>query len=244
MPRNRATTQQTIDALLESERDALPLAKLFVQHRDSKGRALPGPLSWFVAAHHLRALLQYLLFHAVAAVHPFNAARDSRIWARALGFSESKSARAAVSRNWQWLEHHRLIKRGRAGRLSNVTLLYDDGSGRSYKHPHDRGDRYLQLPYEFWHEGWDRKLDLASIAVLLVGLNEPPGEFRLVQDRVPDWYGISTSTFHKGVQGLVRADLLHRHHEDEPRPLAPDGYVKVNVYKLRGPFEQHEGQDE
>ncbi len=242
MSSKRATNQETIEALLErSGREALPLAKLFVQHRDPQGNALPGPLSWFVRNHHHRALLQYLLLHAIAAGGDYSVAQNAKIWVRALRLKQGKNARAAVSRNWRWLAERKLIQRGRSGRQSKLTLLYDDGSGDPYQHPAERKDRYLQLPYAFWREEWDRQLDLPSLAVLLIALNEPP-EFKLVQERVPDWYGISISTFQKGVQGLVRADLLQRHWEEEPRPLAPDGYVRVNVYRLLGAFQRQEGE--
>src|SRR5258706_3653435 len=111
MSSKRATPEQTIEALLKSERNTLPLSKLFVQHRDEDDRGCPGPLSKFVRAHHRQALLQYLLLHAHVAAGPdFSTARDSRIWARALGIP-----REAVSRNWRWLEERKLIERSRAG---------------------------------------------------------------------------------------------------------------------------------
>jgi len=140
-----ATPQQTIDALLDlSKRDHLPLARTFVQQRSADGKPRPGPLAEFVGAHHERALQQYLLVHAVASAESeagaWSVARDSRVWARALGLPErSRSAREAISKNWAWLEERKLIARGRRARLSDVRLLYDDGSGQPYEHPVDRG---------------------------------------------------------------------------------------------------------
>jgi hypothetical protein len=238
MARKRATQQSTIEALLDaSGRSHLPLAHLFVQHRDKNDRGIPGPLAEFVGAHHDRALHQYLLTHAAASGGDWGITYESPVWARALGLSEKRpSSRNAISRNWAWLQRRRLIRRSRSGRLSKITLLYDDGSGRRYAHPTDREDQYLQLPYAFWREEWHRRLDLAAIAVLLIALSLRPGEFRLTQERVPGWYGLSASTFQKGVQTLVREDLLKRWHVEEERPLLPDGFTRVNVYELQGAF--------
>lgn len=197
----------------------------------------PGPLAEFVRAHHDRALHQYLLAHAAASGGDWGIAYESPIWARALGLSDKHvSSRNAISRNWAWLERRRLISRERSGRLAKVTLLYDDGSGEPYEHPTDRDDQYLQLPYAFWREEWYRRLDLPAIAVLLIALSLRPGQFRLAQERVPTWYGISASSFQKGVQTLVGHDLLHRSHIEEEAPLLPHGFTRVNLYELQGPF--------
>ena len=71
---------------------------------------------------------------------------------------------------------------------------------------------------------------------MLIGRSLGPGRFRLAQERVQDWYGISASSFQKGVQTLVRADLLTRTHVEEEAPLLPQGYTRVNLYELQGPF--------
>lgn len=238
--RNRAGQGDTIDALLDpSGRNHLPLANSFVQHRDTQDRGIPGPLSSFVSAHFERGLQQYLLLHAAASGGDFDVARDSRVWARALGLQwEADSARNGVSRTWAWLEDRKLIARSRAGRLSKITLLYDDGSGNAYEHPNDQGERYLRLSYAYWRDGWHRKLGLAELAVLLIALSFPKDEFRLVQERVPEWYGVSTSTFQKGVQELVRMDLLKRWHEVKPAPLAPEGFTRINVFETQPPFDR------
>ena len=239
MAANQATSQTTIEALLEnSQRDHLPLAHLFVQHRDGDDRGIPGPLFWFVRAHHERGLHQYLLAHAGASGGAWDIAYDSRVWARALGLSANHpSSRNAVSRNWAWLERHSLITRRRIGRISQVTLLYDDASGRKYIHPNDRDDRYLTLPYAFWRDHWHRQLDLASLAVLLIARSLPK-TFSLPMERVPDWYGVSTSTFQSGVKTLKRHGLLKAWFELEPRPLLPEGFTRVNRYELQGAFAQ------
>jgi hypothetical protein len=238
MALKRATQQSTIEALLDaSKRDHLPLANLFVQHRDAKGKGIAGPLADFVGAHHDRALHQYLLAHAAASGGAWDIAYESPVWARSLGLSDRHASSAnAISRNWAWLERRQLISRSRSGRLAKITLLYDDGSGDPYRHPSKRKDQYLRLPYAFWREEWYRRLDLPAIAVLLIGLSLRPGQFRLPQERVYRWYGISTSTFQKGVQTLVRAELLRRIHIQEEAPLLAQGFTRVNLYELRRPF--------
>jgi hypothetical protein len=237
---NRATQKQTIEALLEnSKRDSLPLAHLFVQHRTEDDRGTAGPLASFVSAHHQRALELYLLAHAAASGGDFDVAYDSRVWARVLGLSEARaSSRNAISRIWAWLERRRLIERSRTGRLARITLLSDDASGDPYQHPFDQDRAYLSLPYTYWLDDWFRQLDLAATTVLLIALASRPGPFRLAQERIPHWYGVSVSTWQAGVQTLVRLDLLKRWHEQETRPLAPLGQSRVNVYQLIGAFER------
>lgn len=243
MPAKKATQQTTIEALLDnSSRDILPLAHTFVQHRDAEDRGIPGPLSWFVEAHHERGMQQYLLAHAVASGGEWDVAYDSRVWARALGLSdEHSSSRNAVSRVWRWLERHSLIERSRKGRLSKITLLYDDGSGRPYAHPADMGDRYLTVPYAYWRDEWYRKLDLSALAVLLIARSLPK-TFPLPMERVPDWYGVSTSTFQKGARTLRKHGLLKHWYVQEPRPLAPEGFTRVNYYELQKPFSRPGGR--
>jgi hypothetical protein len=235
----RATTQETIEALLEaSRRDVLPLSYRFLQHRDRQDRGIPGPLSAFVKAHNHRGLHQYLLAHAAASAGGFEVTRDSRVWARALGLAEDKeSSRAAVSKGWAWLERLKLIRRKRRGRLSQITLLRDDGSGRPYLHPFDEQPRqgYVALPYDFWRERWHQKLDLPSTAVLLIGMSLGRN-FILPQSHVRQWYGISAATLSKGITGLRRHDLIAVTRTPEPAPLAPDGFRYVYRYTVQKPF--------
>ncbi len=96
----------------------------------------------------------------------------------------------------------------------------------------------MQVPYDFWREEWHRALDLAAIAVLLIGLHEKPGWFELVAERVPEWYGISVSSFNKGFQTLRGHDLMKRKRDQVAAPLAPLGYTFKYSYRLAGPFER------
>ena len=236
---DRANTQQTIEALLQaSKRDLLPLSYRFVQHRTNEDKGVAGPLAAFVGSHNLRGLHQYLLAHAAASGGDFEVTRDSRVWARALALDEEKaSSRAAVSKGWSWLEQKKLIRRGRRGRLSQITLLNDDGSGAQYRHPADLNQPYLALPYAFWRHGWHERLDLAATAVLLIGMTLRPG-FILPQSHVKEWYGISPTTLSKGINGLRKADLLAVKRDTEIAPLAPQGFRFVYHYTVLKPFDR------
>jgi hypothetical protein len=233
-----ATSQQTIEALLElSDRDAVPLERTFVQQRDEHRGAVPGPLSAFVRYRRFATLQQYLLLHAIASGGAFDVARDSRIWARAMDMDPRRpSARAAISKNWAWLEEQRLIRRARRGRLVSVTLLRDDGSGRPYEgHPWQRRAPYLKLPYAYWRSEWHRRLDLASTAVLLIALSLDNG-FLLPGDHVQSWYGISSATLTKGLRGLRTQGLITVKRDRRISPLAPEGYTWEHRYTLAPPF--------
>lgn len=235
----RATQQETVEALLEaSGRNVLPLSYRFIQHRDDRDKGIPGPLAAFVTAHNFRGLHQYLLAHAAASGGDFEVTHDSRVWARALGMAEDREAsRAAVSKGWAWLERAKLIRRKRRGRLAQITLLSDDGSGRPYRHPYDEKPRqtYIALPYAFWRKEWDRKLDLPSLAVLLIGMSLGR-DFILPQSHVQRWYGISAATLSKGLAGLRKDDLIALKRTPEPAPLAPEGFRFVYRYTMRDPF--------
>lgn len=233
-----ATSQQTVEALLElSDRDALPLERTFVQQRGEHGEVVPGPLSAFVCTRRFTTLQQYLLLHSVASGGAFDVARDSRVWARAMDMDPKRaSARAAVSKNWAWLEGQNLIRRERHGRLVSVTLLRDDGSSRPYDgHPWQRRAPYFKLPYAYWRSEWHRRLDLASTAVLLIGLSLGKG-FLLPGDQVQSWYGISAATLTKGLRGLRTHGLLTVKRDRRISPLAPAGYTWEHRYTLAPPF--------
>lgn len=237
-PAPTATSQQTIEKLLQlSGRPHVPLSKSFLQGRGRGGGPIPGPLSAFVTAGHGRALQQYLLVHAAASADPWSVARDSRVWARAMSLDPKRaSSRAAISKNWAWIEGVGLIERGRRGRLSEITLLRDDGSGEPYDdHPAKRREPFFKLPHAFWLDEWHRQLDLAAVAVLLIGLSLNDG-FRLPGDHVQAWYGMSPSTLTKGLSALRRTGLLRVERNQKVAALAPEGHTWEYLYTLQPPF--------
>ncbi len=183
-----------------------------------------------------RTLEQYLLAVALATGHPHDVNRDSRIWARAVGLPENASGRAAVSRNWAFLRNLKLVRVARKKRLASVTLLREDGSGAPYTHPSkDRRPSYLQLPFEYWLDGYHTRLSLAAKTMLLIALSLPD-RFPLPGARAPSWYGISESTAARGFRELREAGLLTVEREEKTAPLAPEGYTLVNFYTLQPPF--------
>lgn len=238
-----AGSQQTIEALLElSKRDHVPLRNSFVQRSPSriKGRAVtpkPGILAEFVAARHDRALEQYLLLHAAASAAPFDVARESQVWARALGLGTASSSRTAISKNWRWLEERRLITRGRKARKSVVTILREDGAGKPYSHPaSDKPPRWFKLPYAYWLGEYHRQLDLPGKSFLLIALSLEDG-FVLPSDQVQRWYGISAQTLTRGQRSLRRADVLDVRRNRKTAPLAPEGFAYEYSYTLKPPFD-------
>jgi hypothetical protein len=148
-----------------------------------------------------------------------------------------ESSRTAISKGWAWLEEAKLIRRERRGRLAQITLLSDDGSGEPYRHPFDRNPRepYIALPYDFWRDGWNEKLDLPALVVLMIGMSLPKG-FILPQGHVQRWYGISPATLSKGIKTLRHLDLLQVNRDAEAAPLAPEGFRYVYRYTVLEPF--------
>jgi len=231
-----ATAHQTVAAILESsKRSSLPLRHSFVQ---KPGRSAgQGPLAEFVRTHNNRGLDQYLLFHAAASAPPYNVARHSKIWARALGLGQSVSSTAAVSKTWAWLIRNGLVAKGRRGRISSPTLLREDGSRKPYKHPSEKSERYFQIPYEFWLDSkrWYQRLDLPAKAVLLIALSLDDG-FVLPAEHAQKWYGVSADTVGRGLRRLVDEGLLKRVRVRKVAPLAPDGFTWESHYTLLPPF--------
>jgi hypothetical protein len=86
----------------------------------------------FLEAHDPRGFEAYLLVHAVASSPPWNCDYPAHTWVRGFGLEESatfRSAKAAVSKIIARLVARRLIARTRAGGLSSLTLLNEDGKG-------------------------------------------------------------------------------------------------------------------
>ncbi len=217
-------------------RDFVPLARAFLQMRRRGGGA--GPLSWFVKARRRRALELYLLAHAVASVEPYDVALPARVWALALGLPDTASSRVFVSSSWTWLEQHGLLRTERDGRLRRVWLLEETGSGAPYAHgsaaKRERLD-YFKLPHAFWLEGWNERLSLPAIAVLLIALSLP-NTFSLPHERAGEWYGLSRDTIRRGVAELRRHELLAMRATWKATPLSPTGAAEDRRYTLTGSF--------
>lgn len=226
-------------ALLASRggrRAFVPIARGFLQRRGAERRGGPGPLSWFVSAHRERALKLYLFAHALASTDPYDVALPARTWADALGLPETPSGRVSISESWSWIERHRLVRTERDGRLRRVWLLDDSGTGEAYAHAGGgaRAD-YFKLPFAYWTEAWDRRLDLPATAVLLIALSLRR-TFILPQRQGGDWYGISRDTVRRGIGGLVKHELLTVRGSWRKAPGSPTGATEDRRYSLTGAF--------
>lgn len=161
------------------------------------------------------------------------------MWARALGLSDYASSETLVSKSWSWLEHQRLIATRRHRRLREVTLLYEDGSGRPYRHPGEQGtaDRghYFKLPYAYWKGNFHNRIGLPGKAVLLIALSLRD-DFILPTERGAHWYGLSRDTMRKGLRDLRLLGLLSMRELRKDAPLSAHGYTLERRYTLREPF--------
>jgi len=244
-----ADQQYTLEHYLKrSKRKALPLALGFLQGKDGE----PGPLKELTRRGRETALDQYLFAHAIASKEQegvFDVRLPASTWARAIGgwfhpeTGEVESAALhAVSRNWKLLRELKLVRTERVGGRVKVFLLADDGSGAPYEHVASgkRGKKlggpgFLQLRYEYWYDGWHKRLSLPGKAMLLVCLYQG-NAFPLPYDKVPVYYGISSATAQRGLRELQEMALLYREKHRRPEPEAPHGFTEVCYYELLPPF--------
>lgn len=246
-PEYVATPQETVDELLGTAGrldGAVPVRTVFLQ-QGSQNRPKPGPLATLVRNGDRRGLDLYLLLKAVASAPPFNSHRGAAVWARALRHTGVSANEQTVSKIWARLERYQLITRGKHGRLADVTLLREDGSGRPYTHPGDKNghrhrieDRYFQLPVAYWldpDEAWCSTLSIPAKAMLLIGLSLPPG-FVLPVEKANPWYGISGDTAQRGLAELARRGVVERTRIPKKAPLAPQGFTFDHHHTLQPPF--------
>ncbi len=184
--------------------------------------------------HRSRALDLYLLAHAVASAPPFDVRFPAAVWARALGVTDQPSAGSMISKQWSWLEKQQLIQSRRVGRLREVTLLKEDGSGNPYSHPGKEGN-YFKLPYAYWRGNFHNRMGLPAKAVLLIALSLRD-EFILPTKQGAVWYGLSRDTVRKGLRTLRLLGVLDMAEVPKKAPLAPLGFALERRYSLRDPF--------
>lgn len=238
------TREDTIDEIVRvsQRKDSFPLRREFLQHTDAARIRSSGPLASLVSAGDQRGLILYLLLVTKVSASPWDAALPSPVWARALGhpLPNSKAARTMVSKTWLRLERHQLVARRRKGRLADVFLLQEDGSGEAYTAPGSDVRSYFRVPLELWTSGpgegrWFAQLSLPEMAVLLIG-RSLGDEFLLPQEKGPQWYGVSPDTIARGTAGLMSRGLLRRDTTFKAAPLSAVGYTEENRYTLLAPF--------
>jgi hypothetical protein len=186
--------------------------------------------------HDERALDLYLLFRALATSDPWDVARDSRVWGRAIGLAtDADGGAAAISKTWARLdETYHLVRRERSGRKARVFALHEDGSGAEYTYP---DKNYFKLPFAYWtaDEAWHHALSFAAKATLLVALSLRPW-FVLPAERAPRWYGVSADTVDRGLRELRNAGLLTRRFTEVENWLSPTGKTTLYQFRLEAPF--------
>lgn len=200
---------ETIAAMMDASKRisrTVAIRNKFVQG-GKKGAPEPGPLAWMVQKHDRQGLDLFLLHRMMASAEPWDAGKDSGVWARALGLAESddKMHGERVSRIFRRLdESYHLVSRDRARGSGRVTSLREDGSGKAYTAP---TQRYFRLPFVYWEEGWHRELEMPGKAVLLIALTLERN-FVVPPTQVRAWYGISDDTWASGASELIKAGLL------------------------------------
>lgn len=200
------------------------IRRTFVQ-RSERGRVEPGPLADLVRRHDERALDLYLLLRVKASAYPWTVHLPAVAWARCLGLPED-SGKAAVSKAWQRLERQALVTRGKSGRLADVGLLLEDGSGMTYEQPDGSSrDPYFRVPFDYWlSQGrYYRRLTLPGKAMLLIALSLRD-DAELPIARVPQWYGLSEDTAGRGLAELSACGLLSTRVAYTAAPLTATGY--------------------
>lgn len=234
-----ADSDSTLQAILQrAKRTSTPVRRSFLQ-TDLK---TPSMLAPFVRNGRGLALELYLLILHTASGGDHGVSFGAAVWARALNIGTGRSAQARVYRNTQWLEEHRLVDIGREGRLTQITVLREDGSGEAYYHPGERQEgqaraegKYLQLPIAFWRDRWHSRLDLPAKAALLIALSLQD-DFYMLQEKGPEWYGISADTLGRGLLTLRNERLLKARRVRKAAPLAPKGFTTNLHYTLQAPF--------
>lgn len=226
--------QETVVGLLgRSQRADLPIRKTFVQQGRGRVRK-PGPLATLVRHHDERALDLYLLVHAVCSGDGFHVTMPAGVWARAIGISDTGSARSTISKAFRRVEDLAVLTRTRDGSRSKATLLDEGGHGDPYDHPGPAKQAYLKVPHAYWNEQWHLKLDLSAKAILLIALSLDD-DFILPIKWAPDWYGISSDTMNRGLVDLRQAGLLDLRLTTKTAP----SHHLVSLRSTTTPFKHH-----
>ncbi|MBL3667475.1 hypothetical protein JL475_16060 [Streptomyces sp. M2CJ-2] len=233
----KATGRDTrAEILRRSIRHNVPLRKTFVQApRGSTSRH--GPLRNFVTGRDLRGLKAYLLIVAACSngTDGWCTKHDSAVWARMMDIDRTATEQAARTGAWRTLcrlQERNLITCTRTGTMIAVTLLREDGSGAPYDRPvgQTEQDLYLQIPSSFWTKGYDEKIDLPALALLLVVLREKNWS-KFPAEKAPDWYGWSADTHERGLKKLLDLGLVERREQYTKAPLAPSGVAMAYQYQ-------------
>ncbi len=234
------TGGETRAALLaRAKRPAVPLRKVFVQQPQS-AESRPGPLAPFVTAGDLRGLRAYLMIVAASSntneQGDWTTELDSLVWARL--FDAHKDAERAAARTAAWRTLGRLKAKGliectrtKGSMKIAVTLLREDGTGQPYTRPGvaDR-DAYLQLPTAFWTKGFDEKVSLPGLAMLLA-ICAARSWAAFPAEWMPGWYGWFADTTLRGLKNLREHGLIEQRERFKKAELTAPGSTLFYEYR-------------
>jgi hypothetical protein len=198
-------------------------------------------LKEFVVNGDLRGLRAYLVIVAGTSQENedgWTTTLDSAVWARLMDIDQTATgpaARTGANKTLNRLEARKLVRcsRARGSTRIAVTLLREDGSGDPYTRPAGTSepDRFLRLPPGFWTGGYDAKMDVPALAMLLAIAREKPWS-RFPAKRMEQWYGWSEDTTLRGTRKLLDLRLIERREAYERTPLSPTGATLVYEYRL------------
>lgn len=244
MPVEQINWRKTVEAILEkSKRQFVPINKSFVQlPKGSEERK--SVLSQFVRNGDARGLKSYLLIAASASCADKHGdwctSLPLQTWARAFGCYQTASSvdtgKTAARRIFSRLRERGLIEEFCSGknREIKIRLLSQDGSGENYERPRKR---FIRLSYDFWRNGYDEKLTLPAVAMLLTVLGEKQ-PCRLPFEQMPEWYGWSADTAERGLQELEDKGIIRKGKYVRETALSPTGYTRGNEYTVLPPFDR------
>lgn len=131
---------------------------------------------------------------------------------------------SSISQMLGTLEAEYLIKRERNARQRTIIVLHEDTSRSEYTQPKGGGpNAYVELPGEFFANGWLNRLSAAATLVTLIALREQrylkhlrtkdkwrDDSFDWFQpmSHLADHYNIGTTTLEKGVKELKNCGFL------------------------------------
>lgn len=200
--------------LRTTKRGGVPIRSSFVQ-RVKENAAPDGSRGALLAkfANDGPGLQGFLLIHAMASSSAPHIVKESaETWAQLSGLLNTNSL-ASGQQRWSRvvakLKKLNLISAEPDGRGTKYTLLDESGNGEEYVRPQNfaRDGGWISLPHKYWLDGYDQSLTQAAKIMLLIALDQKD-KFALVAERVPHWYGVSTSTAQRGFAGLEYAGIL------------------------------------
>lgn len=241
---------RTVKARL-GERKTAPIRRRFVERTDLSeptplARVLRGGRGGEVR---LKLELSFLWF---AAKPPHELNYPARAWATLLGLPDPEGRGTRRIREATiWLERNGfIVVEQHPGAPSVVTLLNEAGTGEAYELPGtayqrlrakpEKADahRYIQVPDDFWTNGWIATLSGAAVAMMLVLYTELGNSPAATTDlwfsprQASMRYGLSEDTRSKGLRELRAAGVISARQRSASRD-AFDFRRLRNTYRLK-----------